>query len=330
MAKNELKIKEIQGDNNCLAIYWVITNYCNFSCSYCPPYLHSGSDVPNQPSREILIEFCNKLNELADTNLKIDLDIAGGEPTTHQNIKEILGRLNSKIYVGIITNGSRPINWWKDFKKLPDKVAFSIHSQSNIPKIIEIADFLMSKMVYVVFNCSMDAENWDDSIAKFEFFKAKYGWRAGPKIINSLKNGIQYAPQELTLEQKKYIISPNIKNIDPDPNHTTYVMAIKEKKSSANGRVILQDNSIVEDDVYKLRQFLVRNDLNHFYGWQCNAGINMISIMPNGDIMAGICKISKIGHINNFQINKHSIICNKNTCCCPADVLVSKKLLSNK
>ena len=62
-------------------ITWVLHTKCNFSCSYCPPHLHSEKIIDKN---KIDIGFINFINTFS--NKKIMLNFLGGEPTLYDEL----------------------------------------------------------------------------------------------------------------------------------------------------------------------------------------------------------------------------------------------------
>lgn len=318
----------ISADDSHTLVYWKLTDWCNFRCSYCPPKSHLGKMVPLQPDLSTLRTFCHSLNELSESGKKIELVLSGGEPTVHPHFADVINAINEKIMITVITNGSRQINWWKNLEKLPDGIIISIHQSSNLSKIKEISDFIICNGKNVIFNCSMDANDWDGSVKRFETMRQWYGYRALRKIINDLdENGRQSSPQFLTEKQQAYMTVPD-DFTDPFPENTAYFKAMSYDAKLANDvELIFDDQTTMRARRPYTNGILSRHQLNYFKGWLCSAGRQSVSIEPNGDVMAGICLAKKIGHISDFKLEKDPIICTKTLCACPGDFSISKKYI---
>jgi MoaA/NifB/PqqE/SkfB family radical SAM enzyme len=75
-----------------------ITNDCNANCHFC--HVPKGKTYL---SKEFLIDFCKKIDELGS----LDIAIGGGEPLLHPDIVEICKSIwiNTKLGISITTNG---------------------------------------------------------------------------------------------------------------------------------------------------------------------------------------------------------------------------------
>lgn len=322
-------ITEIRSDPSRLYIYWMLTDWCNFSCTYCSKGVRLGESVPFQPSLAELMSFCDQIGLLARSGHQIELNISGGEPTVHRYFSDIFARLDTKIHTTVTTNGSRPTAWWKNLDLLPDHVIFSIHRQTNTDRVAETARYILSMDRSVAFNCSMDTGDWTGSTNRYEIFSELFGYRARKKIINMLDptGYIQTDPQILTDEQRDFVRSPH-SSIDPYPENTISVRNTNHAKlGNMSTDIISAVGETTNLSLHEARSVLVRNDLNHWKGWSCNAGIESFQITSTGVVWAGVCRMKKIGHIADFKPSVSPLICGKTTCPCPADITVSKKAL---
>lgn len=79
-------------------------------------------------------------------------------------------------------------------------------------------------------------------------------------------------------------------------------------------------------------QQLHNQGMDHWRGWQCDAGYNRIFVFPNGDIYGGECRNDYLGNINNeFKLLDQPTTCGLDRCSsCTSDLIVAKKLDSNQ
>jgi MoaA/NifB/PqqE/SkfB family radical SAM enzyme len=84
---------------------WIITSNCNFGCPYCN----------RLENKDLGIEKIGKIIEtLRDNGCKY-IHLTGGEPTTRGDLLEIIGKIREAgIRVGISTNGSKDLEYYKD------------------------------------------------------------------------------------------------------------------------------------------------------------------------------------------------------------------------
>jgi organic radical activating enzyme len=277
----------------------------------------------SQPIEKVL-GFCNWLNEQKKQGKKITLVLTGGEPTTYKHLPDIIEVLDPEIYTVLISNGSRSVQWWQNLKRIPDNVILSTHNETDIGKIVALGEFLLARECDVRFNCSMDAEDWDASVKRYEIIRDKFGNRANRKVINALDaNGKRKDPQSYTESQRNYLTTQDSTH-DTTPEITK--LHVAKWKSKTFDKISLINESDEKEEFNRIyaRNWIIRNDLNHFTGWKCHAGQETICVVPSGIVYAGICGIKLIGDLSNVQLLTEPVICTKSTCIAPGDVVITK------
>jgi hypothetical protein len=73
--------------------------------------------------------------------------------------------------------------------------------------------------------------------------------------------------------------------------------------------------------------WLHNNQLDQWQHWQCNAGVERISISPTGDVYGGDCRNDYLGHIDqDWNLLQQPTQCGKKHCNgCTDDLLVAKQ-----
>ncbi len=71
---------------------------------------------------------------------------------------------------------------------------------------------------------------------------------------------------------------------------------------------------------------LLMTEENRFSGWECWAGIQNITIDNEGNVWRAICRQgTQLGSIyDGFEIPLDTVICNKKSCNCAADIQLTK------
>jgi len=72
---------------------------------------------------------------------------------------------------------------------------------------------------------------------------------------------------------------------------------------------------------------VIKQHLNQFKGWQCNAGLESLMINWDGEVHRATCRVGgSLGNIyqGTFTIPTSPIICNRDYCTCAADIPLSK------
>lgn len=144
---------KIFNDVNRFVIDWSINSLCTYHCSYCPDDLHRGVNyIKNKTEDHIVVKnFLEKLSEqLKDKSVHIFLN--GGEPTIHSCLELIVDFCNSNgwcLYVN--TNGSRSLDWWKEYAHKIYKVTISYHPESADEEIFDKIEFIKTQTNLGVF-----------------------------------------------------------------------------------------------------------------------------------------------------------------------------------
>ena len=126
-------------------LLWEITDQCNLNCSYCYYKPSHSKDFTKELKLQNFI-----LKKISTIPNEINISILGGEPTLHPNFYEIIETLyNMKniTKILIITNFTKPLEFWEKYKKFNDKIEinisihfeyFSLSFLDKIDKILQI------------------------------------------------------------------------------------------------------------------------------------------------------------------------------------------------
>jgi organic radical activating enzyme len=312
------KYIKIFNDQNRFTIDWTLNTLCTYHCSYCPPSLHKGSNIlksKNEDPNIIRLFLENLRSQLHGRSVHIYIN--GGEPTISPSLETILNFCEESNWCAYVnTNGSRSLDWWKEYAHKIYKVTISYHPETVIDEeIFEKVEFISTKTNVGVFTL-MYPPLWDKAKNAYERFKLMDRVTISPsrvfkrEIIGS--NDVSY---DYTNEQLEWLANNSnviFKNSNfPPPKNNYY------------GNSYIDIDGIVSkfDEVE-----CTNNRKNSFVGWQCNMGVDHIFIKSTGEIMEATCHQAKqIATIFNFEkLNQIGITCNTKWCMCTADVLIPK------
>lgn len=295
--------------SNHLSIGWELTSTCNFSCWYCPDYLHDGKY--KWPDLEKSLHFFEQLSKTKDT---IYLDLVGGEPTLWPKLSEFLQRRPSNIFVEVTTNGSRTLNWWNNNSKYIDLVTISFHANTADPDhTIELCKLLVKNGVKKIFVWILAVADKVD-ICKYLYEQLDQLELPIDVITKPIYNvhGVN-KQSEIKLNNSDVEVI-NILKYNKF-NRSTYDMRVAKPVK------VFLDNKPFN---YVLAEINKQND---FYGWTCTAGINRLFIHKDGSIVRGSCGVGGIiGNINkDFILPTDPIVCNSTkTCRCIDEIKLEK------
>ena len=165
------RLFKIETRNNIMAVDWILSNVCNYKCTYCSPDSNGGDLYwPDIENCRIAIE---RITEQSSHDHRI-YTILGGEPTVWKNftrLSEIIKEIDPNSVVNILTNGSRTINWWNRTKPYLDKVSISYHHEQADPDhIIEVVKEIKNDCQTNI-QMLMDVNHFDKCVNIFEKLK---------------------------------------------------------------------------------------------------------------------------------------------------------------
>jgi organic radical activating enzyme len=309
---------KIYNDVNRFVLDWTINSLCTYHCSYCPETLHRGVNVLKNKLEDpkIIKEFLIKLSDQLNGR-SVHIFLNGGEPTISPSLETIIEFCNEKgwcLYVN--TNGSRSLDWWKEYAKKIYKVTISYHPESVDDGIFEKVEYIGTQTNVGVFTL-MFPPLWSKSQTAFERFKTFKDITLEPSRVFKREIHQSDASYEYNTEQLTWLEANSGLGIKgagfPPPVNNYY-----------GENSIEFDNGHVEhlDEVE-----YVNNLKNIFTGWECTMGINHILLDPYGNIRKSACNQAKvIGHIVDFKGLPEMTpeICKIKYCTCTNDVLIPK------
>ena len=121
----------------------------------------------------------------------------------------------------------------------------------------------------------------------------------------------QYSP-----EQSKWMKERNL-------IYRTTRKSERSKFKQENSDVFFSDGSIstikqVSETAFK------QGGQNWFNGWKCRAGSQAIDVNFSGEVWSSVCKFTKLGRLDNFELLKDSVLCNRDICIHPMDLGLDK------
>jgi len=254
----------------------VLTNKCNLRCKYC----YQGSS-PNINTKNELKkgEWKKILLQLKDLRAK-KLNFVGGEPFLYRDFWNTLEFAGKKGFeIRIFTNGTL-LNEkvLKKLKKLGVKLSFNLNSHNK----------------------------------KFQdFFQEKGSWE---KTVNSME---QCKKQKIEFEIASPIMKSNLRNLDKFIKFCAKLGAKRIRLVPLvlmGNAVNLKRFKLSKKQIKELNKKIKNKSLEVTVGCRvCEAGVNYITIQPNGDITPCSINQVKLGNIKNNSLRE---ILKKQSCSC--------------
>ena len=304
-------------------VTWTLTNVCNYRCPYCPDGLNSGT------RKDITLVHVQKLFNEIKKNISADRKIifafSGGEPTVHPEFLEIVKFLRENgCEVTMTTNGTRPLQWWKEIEPYVSNFVISVHPEyTDINKLVQKVEYLKD-YCWMNLDLMMDPNQWDKIVGY------------GEQLKQFTKNvGVAYLPVQQdfgTLSSKglHFNYSPGqVAFLQSPPNFYGSWEIPKGKLSQPGntlGRMpmdVMYATGTVEKLDYKL---LIAHDQNNFKNYSCNIGLEGL-IVEYELVYRGYCHVGGlIGNLfdDSFSIPTEPVVCTADRCACSVDIEVSK------
>jgi len=308
------KIIRIHQENPVLFVYWHLTDFCNYKCNYCPAFLNAGwyanGDKPGFPTDGENHIFIDRLTSLVKDR-SLMLILSGGEPTVHPMFPEIIIRTKPLGTIGIVTNGSRPLNWWKKLPALPHSMTISLHPEYvKMDHINQLSEYLVDQGVLLTYNLSVDPKNWDLVKAMHAGLDPKFRHRIRYKILHEFSDNSDKKIFNYTQEQLDWVKE----NFDQE----NMLFTLTEKET-----IVYYDDGSISNGT-TLTAELTMDKENSFYNWKCSAGSNGLKVSVNGNVYGGICAMQKLGHMTNFELLTEPLTCKIKYCAAPGDIRLPK------
>lgn len=293
-----------------LDIEWVVNNYCNYQCSYCNPDLYGNTS--RALDTETAAKFFQTLHEKYPD--KKMLTLSGGEPTLWKHLPEFIDSVAQHYYFHIVTNGSRTLNWWKNFMhgRSIDRITISTHAEfynaehllNNIQYLSNLTD--VTVLVLLKPGHLAEHQNFIDSITTRNINVC-----IKPKAITShdTRSIVQYSKEE-----------------------TLYIQNFRYNNSNRRALPGIAQQVIVDGEAQNqdsLMQLIAKQE-NNFQGWYCDLGRSRLFIWHDGNVFAATCKTAMSRPIGNVYENAiedyHSTsICKDAWCHCIPDMRIPKR-----
>lgn len=321
-------------ENREAIITWILNNVCTYSCRYCPPNLHNGTN-PKYDWEEIE-PFVDKLFDHYGKQFgnNIRFSLSGGEPTVSRFFPELVREINSRGgSVGITTNLTRSARFISENFRYLSYAACSFHPSMAFTRN-DAFDFIekikvSQKCTDTSIRIMLDPEYWDLTINFIDKLFEDPEVTANVEVvyIQDQYGGSSTKICELsyTTEQQNYITQFVNKNLKI---FTEKVLAVR-KNSNINPALVTYEDGTVES--LQSPQTLINKGETRFFDYSCSIGKESLFINYDGSIRRANCTVggSNIGTIENFkdiewQDMSTPVRCTIGWCACGADVPVSK------
>lgn len=310
---------------NAVYIDWTLGNFCNFKCSYCPDNLHDNSHP--MADIEVVKNFVKKVfnHYITQLNKKYFVfNLMGGEPTLWKSIepfiiwvKQYSKDLGVETYIEILTNASRTMRWWEEYIKYFDFVKITHHTEFASPyHTAMVADLAIDQGIPSTVQVTMIPALWNQCLEHLDQIKkSKHEFQIDVKPLRVNFGSTLYPYSE---KQFNFFKTPYRKN-----------NIIKHLSGSVGMKSKFKFSNNTEQEIRY--QELITNKQNSWVGWECWAGLDIITIRSDGSLrFGGACLMSDEGFFdkkikdNDIVFRTTPVICNQQWCSCGPDMETRK------
>ena len=330
--KKLIAIKTRSETNKYLHINWFLHNKCNYHCSYCPSINHDGSQLPSSYSQ--IVSFLEKVFIHYSHKNTIHFSFTGGEPTLWPEFIPLCQFLHShKCHIGMTSNGSLAPDSWEKISPYFNWICLSFHPEKallgNFLSVIQAIKASNHSIVLTVrLMMPPQKQLWEKSSQLGEMIKTsqEIDWLRVEyvplqKILGSTSGEMMsYSNSQLDFLRQNPIFEKF--NLDKKPMHFRPPVDLwgYNECYSDQSTVPLNSNQ------------LIINDMNHFKGWICHCGMDLLFIDHLQNIYRATChEGGRIGNVadSHIQFPSTPTICTNNSCACEADLQCPKYMQNN-
>ena len=283
-----------------IKVEWNLGKRCNYDCSYCPSSIHDNFSPHTDIS--LLEQTVDRLCELGKP---LRISLTGGEPCVHPQIEDLLEYMKRKdiFWVNLTTNGTRPARWYLENEMFFNHLVFSLHFEKDWARVLQTINQFYDATEREFFVNVMAHHNYMDIVKR---------------VVKGFEDkGIKFAVRRIRWTEGDHNIFDDMRYDGKD------LEWILSKDATVKPNCRIDDEKIIHaNDV-------IKQHLNQFKGWHCNAGIESLMINWDGEVHRATCRVGgSLGNIYNgtFSVPEEPIICTRDWCTCAADIPLTKVL----
>ena len=304
-------------------IDWQLSNVCNYDCLYCNDTSKGG--YYTWPTLEQAIRLVDHIVKNSDHEYRT-YNLLGGEPILWKHfgdLCEYIKEVDENSVIQTLTNGSRTLRWWEQYAEKMDKVVISYHAHTANREHIEQVVRILAPYAYVSVQLLADIAHFDKVMYDFDYFIEHLpGVNITPKKGQIMLGYGEWMPYtDSQLEWFQTALRKTEEN-----NQRDYIVDEQREQKFIRTVFAGYENEIWETN----NKDLTINDLNHFNGWHCNIGKDMLCVRADGTLKPSSACFDEISFGNyktdislkDFRTNGY--VCRYDSCFCGADLEIEK------
>lgn len=270
------KAYKLENLTEALVIDFNPTNFCNYSCWYCWPGAHAGTQkFPplNELSKKNLIHIVKSLQG----DRKLVIKCSGGEPTMFSELINYMTFFKEELdaEIELMTNGSRTIKYWERNIKWFDFVSVSVHPlDADTDHLIKLGNLFKQNNLEYNMRVMVLADKMD------------LVHETARKLSSA---GIRVSPKWIDLSMIDYAVEDVVTDWDPGKYKTEGVdfQAFDHKQPRA--KQLVYDNTIIHYKTKKFKRLLeekwrhtsLKDFKGSWNGYKCYAPAEYLFLKPD-------------------------------------------------
>jgi organic radical activating enzyme len=302
-------------DASRVVVEWLMSSICNYSCSYCPAALHDGRvRYPDWPTVSSFVERVR--DHYRDSDLTFLL--TGGEVTTYRRLKSLMTLLRERdCAVAVLSNGSKPVDWWREHAGLVEEVLLSYHHErAEDDHMLAVADVL-TPTASVQFNVVIDPSNFERTVA--------FGFRAMAETAASVNFKIMFEDGW----RRPTTYDPEQQDVLTDAIARATEHNLSQRATVLKGDMMLSGSNVARQRLSALQ--IIDNGLNSWQGWRCDVGLTTLFVRFD-EIWRASCRVGGVvGTIYDepLRLPKDPVVCSRDSCNCIAGIKAHKSVTTS-
>lgn len=300
---------------------WKIHNVCNYNCSFCPSRHKDGSQ--RWFTLDQYKNYIDKLYDLCE-GMPFWIQFTGGEPTLFPKLLELSQYIKSKNgMVSLISNGSRTLRWWEEFKNANtiDYLFITFHTEQtkdyyHIEKILNLFHDVPIEVICLVTHVK---DTIDYAFEAQEYLQKTTGAIITLKamMIGDYDIYSHYTQEQLSKLMGSNWIAGNKRN--------TKAKSILPNNLKINHTLKITYNNLSSINLDP--QLLMKMKKNRFLGWECEIGKHNMRI-DYDTVYRGVCEVGDIRKLDDIDLDftNDFVTCTSKDCFCGTDMIAQKYL----
>ena len=263
------KITSVWPHQDQVKVEWNIGKRCNYDCSYCPTEIHDNFS----PHTDINI-LESAVDRLCEMDKPLRISLTGGEPCVHPDIESLLDYFKRKniFWVNITTNGTRGYRWYLENEMYFNHLVFSLHLEHDWTRIVDTIMKYYDNTEREFFVNVMAHHNKMDHVRN---------------VVKAFKDiGIKFAVRRIRWTEGDHNVFDDLRYEGKD------LEWILEQDATAKPNCRINDEQIIHSND------VIKQHMNQFKGWSCNAGLESLMINWDGEVHRATCRVG--GSLGNI------------------------------